>query len=284
MYQAPSSSINIGVCTLCDRAVSTLTEHHAHPRFNGRRHGPPGLTEEQLERCIPLCFPCHSLSHYIMDNETMGMSFHSAELLRTHPRITAWINWVVQQPDPTPVALPLRAKPGRRQLYRAKLRRTKEAAACVRAIRVELEKMWLEAGGTFPRWTDGAVDSGGGRREALLGQLVCRGVTDADESALLVAVKSIRLYRDWYLWLFDDPRGSSLSVDVGYDPNMPGGVDERRGENGGVSDGPHGAADVVDNSSNTVENAPFSHIGVIDLTGAGNDHDLDNKWYDMDID
>lgn len=235
MYAADQTGeINhFGTCSLCLRTMHNMTAHHVHPRVHVgggvmKRGGPAGFTEAQLGVCIDACVPCHRIIHQLIPNAVMGMEYYSADLLRSQPRVKAWADWVVQQPQP-PVPIEGAGRPlSKRQLSKQQRREDKrphKATMSTDQIRIALQKMWTENGDTFPRW-----EGGPGRKwkrspkspsKHRIQQLV---IKLADLSDLLVnaqgvkdAMKPIPQYREWYLWLFDTTQLDPLPVGGGSD-------------------------------------------------------------------
>lgn len=297
MYTASGTKFNPGICSLCVRSIHTITAHHVHPRVNGRRRGPAGFTKKQLETHVPVCLSCHRLIHHFIPNDIMGMSYYSPHLLRSHPRVVDWINWVTRQPIPAPTEPPMT----RRQIKEARRRGQKTrkgdvtGAGQARAPEIEcrgfmlravLEKVWAEYGNTFPRWSRGS-GTPEDRRSELVKKLNGRigGLFQGPRVSIedvKNAMKPFPAYRAWYLWLFDEfqarngtmglrnVRGAAPEPEARSERNMAG-----FGSANTVAAGMDG---IVAGAMHTVSNA----VEVIDLTG--DDLDEDSGWADMDVD
>lgn len=297
MYAASDGRFNPGICSLCVREMHNITAHHVHPRFNGRRRGPSGFTEEQLEKHVPLCLSCHRLIHRVIPNETMGMSYYSPQLLHSHPRVVAWINWVTRQPIPT-AATTARAerRMTRRKIKMAK-RREKTEMTLVREpygesrisiLRAALGEIWAEYDKTFPSWSRGSGTPEDWRPEVVKwlngrvgGLFEGPGVSLQDVKE---AMKPLPEYRPWYLWLFDDFQARNVTMDprrarAAGAPEPEAGVYGIVTGSAGVNTG--GAGD--DDVTNSAMRAATDAIEVIDLT-QDDDLDEDSGWVDMDAD
>lgn len=283
MYTASHKSINLGVCSLCGRTIHNITAHHVHPRVGGNRRGPAGFTEEQLGKHVPACLSCHRIIHHFIPNDIMGMSYYSVELLRSHPRVMAWIKWVVLQPLPKPPTSPGKAVPRltRRQMKKAKRQQNRSINQETKrrtdhpipAIRRELKKIWAENGNTFPRWSRDS-DTARTRRRELVERLRSRANTTVNIPKLQKAMKPVPEYREWYLWIFDSTRVKGVTVNT---PNTPRAVAGPQTEIEVEAAGARsitGVADVISGAMDALAGA----VEVIDLTGD------DDAWVDMDGD
>ena len=87
-------------CELCGRQVS-LTRHHLIPkrthRFGVIR---AKYSKTELNSLIAyLCKACHRHIHRTIRERDLAVHFHSIELLRTHPEINAFVDWLSDKPD-----------------------------------------------------------------------------------------------------------------------------------------------------------------------------------------
>ena len=87
-------------CELCDRQVS-LTRHHLIPkrthRFGVIR---AKYSKTELNSLIAyLCKACHRHVHRTINERQLAVHFNSIELLRTHPDINAFVDWLKDKPD-----------------------------------------------------------------------------------------------------------------------------------------------------------------------------------------
>ena len=76
-------------CFLCGRPLGSRVEwHHPVPRSRGGRHTEP---------VHPIC---HSTIHSTFTNKELERSFASADALRGHPEIQAFLRWIEgKEPD-----------------------------------------------------------------------------------------------------------------------------------------------------------------------------------------
>lgn len=97
-----------GMCGLCGRNVGeeNLTEHHLLPRSQARRmkrrkKARLELKQRNPERTIPLCRPCHRNVHASIDNKDLERDYGSIELLKKHPDIRKFTEWIRNRPNGT---------------------------------------------------------------------------------------------------------------------------------------------------------------------------------------
>lgn len=297
MYAASDTNFNPGICSLCVRSIHTITAHHVHPRVNGRRRGPAGFTEEQLETHVPVCLSCHRLVHHVISNDIMGMSYYSPHLLQSHPRVVDWINWVTRQPIPERTERPMT----RRQIKEAKRRGKKMRKGNItevgqsRALGIEvrsfmlravLEKVWVEYGNTFPRWSRGS-GTPEDRRSELVKKLHGRigGLFQGPRvniEDVKNAMKPFLSYRAWYLWLFDEFQARNVTMGFrnvrGAAPEPEARTEGNMAGSGGVSRVAAGVDGIVAGAMRIISGT----VEVIDLTV--DNLDEDSGWADMDVD
>ncbi|MGC4031835.1 MAG: HNH endonuclease signature motif containing protein [Tepidisphaeraceae bacterium] len=77
------------VCQLCQRAVPSrlITLHHLKPKSRGGR----------AEHRVPLCKTCHKMVHATFENRELDKSLADVEVLRNHPKLAAFMAWIVKQ-------------------------------------------------------------------------------------------------------------------------------------------------------------------------------------------
>jgi 5-methylcytosine-specific restriction protein A len=71
-------------CGLCEREVQHTSRHHLVPREEGGRHGPT----------VPLCQPCHSTVHLLLDNRELARRYCTIELLQGAEELQKYLHWV----------------------------------------------------------------------------------------------------------------------------------------------------------------------------------------------
>ena len=72
---------------MCRRDVERFTVHHLVPRARGGNHGPKAR----------LCPTCHRQVHAMFSVTTLAEELYSVELLRAHPRVSAFLRWMRKQ-------------------------------------------------------------------------------------------------------------------------------------------------------------------------------------------
>ncbi|HYD99513.1 MAG TPA: HNH endonuclease signature motif containing protein [Alphaproteobacteria bacterium] len=80
---------SLGACPLCGRemiAGPSVEEHHLVPRSEG------GRETAALHRV------CHRKIHAELDERELAQRYNTAEALRAHPAIAAFIRWVARKP------------------------------------------------------------------------------------------------------------------------------------------------------------------------------------------
>lgn len=81
-------------CQLCDRDVSSLTEHHLVPRQHTKRK------KLDLGETIDICPACHRQIHVLFDNRRLAEELNTVERLQTNPEMAKFLAWVRKQnPD-----------------------------------------------------------------------------------------------------------------------------------------------------------------------------------------
>jgi hypothetical protein len=78
-----------------------LTEHHLIPRTLHRNKkaiaafGKP----EMKSRLAMVCRPCHDQIHDLFTEKELGWTYNTVELLKAHPDVVIWIEWVSKRPN-----------------------------------------------------------------------------------------------------------------------------------------------------------------------------------------
>jgi hypothetical protein len=77
------------ICPICDRAIpdSQKDAHHLIPKSKG------GKTTEYLHRI------CHKQIHALFTESELAHQYHHAQILREHPEMKKFIQWVASKPD-----------------------------------------------------------------------------------------------------------------------------------------------------------------------------------------
>jgi 5-methylcytosine-specific restriction endonuclease McrA len=77
------------ICPICDRAIpdSQKDAHHLIPKSKG------GKTTEYLHRI------CHKQIHALFTETELAQQYHHAQILREHPEMRKFIQWVSSKPD-----------------------------------------------------------------------------------------------------------------------------------------------------------------------------------------
>ena len=88
-------------CELCDRQVPHLTEHHLIPKSRHRDtkliklHGRPAMRVHVAW----LCLPCHKHLHRHISERDLAYDYFRVDLLRVHPDISEFVEWISQKPN-----------------------------------------------------------------------------------------------------------------------------------------------------------------------------------------
>ena len=92
-------------CELCGRTDVVLTEHHLIPRklHRNKRVRQQYGRETLRTRVAMLCRPCHNTVHAEIDEKTLGREYSTIELLRSHPGVKAFAEWIADKPGDTTV-------------------------------------------------------------------------------------------------------------------------------------------------------------------------------------
>jgi len=63
--------LEAGTCVMCERFMP-LTRHHVRPRTMHSKYLKLGFTQEELNKCIDICRPCHDAVHGTEDEPTLA--------------------------------------------------------------------------------------------------------------------------------------------------------------------------------------------------------------------
>lgn len=87
-------------CELCRREVQFLTQHHLIPRTTHKRKKKrDGYTQEELNRVISICPPCHKNIHASLTEKELADEYHTMAKLLAYPAIAKFTAWVRKQDD-----------------------------------------------------------------------------------------------------------------------------------------------------------------------------------------
>ena len=87
-------------CELCHRKTKRgTTEHHLIPRTcHKNKWFQKNFTREQMRITVSLCHDCHNAVHrFVSKEKELGRHYHSLELLRSHPQLANFANWMKKQ-------------------------------------------------------------------------------------------------------------------------------------------------------------------------------------------
>lgn len=90
-------------CALCGRRTLALTRHHLVPRSRTKRKRRKGrlFDRADFERTVPLCGPCHSNVHAVLDHADLEREYRTVEALRRHPGVQRFTAWIRTKPHGT---------------------------------------------------------------------------------------------------------------------------------------------------------------------------------------
>ena len=91
---------NPGRCELCFRQTK-LTQHHLIPKRlhrNQRIIARYGRTTLRT-RIAWLCLACHKHVHRCLSERELGVDYATVDLLRAHPDIQSFAQWLQRKPD-----------------------------------------------------------------------------------------------------------------------------------------------------------------------------------------
>ncbi len=80
---------SVMICPICERPIpdSQKDAHHLIPKSKG------GKTTEYLHRI------CHQQIHALFTETELAQQYHHAQVLREHPEMKKFIQWVSSKPD-----------------------------------------------------------------------------------------------------------------------------------------------------------------------------------------
>ncbi len=87
-------------CDLCRREVRLLTQHHLIPRTTHKRMKKrESYTQEELNRVILTCPPCHKNIHASLTEKELADEYNTVAKLLAYPAISRFTDWVRKQDD-----------------------------------------------------------------------------------------------------------------------------------------------------------------------------------------
>ena len=87
-------------CELCEREIGFLTQHHVIPRTtHQRKKRRAEYTQEELNRVIWICAPCHKNIHAVFTEKELADEYNTKEKLLAYPAIAKLTIWVRKQAD-----------------------------------------------------------------------------------------------------------------------------------------------------------------------------------------
>lgn len=88
-----------GVCELCDRFATTLSEHHLIPRttHSNSRVRKMFSREEMTSQTADCCHPCHKAVHAFWTEKELALEHNTVADLRAQPETQRHIVWVRKQ-------------------------------------------------------------------------------------------------------------------------------------------------------------------------------------------
>ncbi|KAJ7720792.1 hypothetical protein B0H16DRAFT_1603905 [Mycena metata] len=176
-------SRHTGTCELCGKDTDHITKHHLYPRSATRR---AFFTPEQKDSLAAMCWPCHCIIHQLILADVLARDFHSIELLNTHSRIQAWLQWAESWTMEHLHSL----------MVPPRLRQPQNQSP----IQNALDAIWVRNENTFPR-----LEGKGKRTRALAirGQIrQFPGLAHAAKPDIEAAMRANPEYREWQQWVF----------------------------------------------------------------------------------
>ncbi len=88
-----------GICELCERFATTLSEHHLVPRTTHRNKRLRRMftLQEMRTRKADMCQPCNKAVHTFFSEKELALVYNTIKALRSHPAIWKHIEWVRKQ-------------------------------------------------------------------------------------------------------------------------------------------------------------------------------------------
>jgi hypothetical protein len=92
-------STDFQACQLCQRKGKELTFHHLIPRKMHRKKQFLKLfsKKDMQSRGLMLCHLCHRTLHDFFDEKTLGLYYHTKELLLKDAKIQNYLEWAKKQ-------------------------------------------------------------------------------------------------------------------------------------------------------------------------------------------
>jgi hypothetical protein len=89
LHKPVSKRADVIICPICDRPIpdSQKDAHHLIPKSKG------GKTTEYLHRI------CHKQIHALFTETELAQQYHHAQILREHPEMVKFIQWVKNKPN-----------------------------------------------------------------------------------------------------------------------------------------------------------------------------------------
>ena len=89
--------MRIKKCELCGREQA-LTRHHLTPQARHNKKVKRELGRDR-NKVAMICRPCHSQIHDLFSEKELEREYYTVELLKAHPDVVAWIEWVGKRPN-----------------------------------------------------------------------------------------------------------------------------------------------------------------------------------------
>ncbi len=94
-------------CELCEPEVDEVTKHHLIPRTSqsNKRNKKQFERSDVRTRIALLCCPCHKQVHAILTEKQLERECNTLDLLRAHPEMAKFLNWIKDRPAETKIAV-----------------------------------------------------------------------------------------------------------------------------------------------------------------------------------
>lgn len=83
------------LCSLCEREVSSLTEHHLIPKEYGGKNLSTAM----------LCIPCHKQIHALFTNKELVTKLNSINKLKSNEKILRYLNFIKKHPGDSHISI-----------------------------------------------------------------------------------------------------------------------------------------------------------------------------------
>ena len=93
-----TANVEYPPCELCARTTQPPTEHHLIPRARHNKKVKRDLGKDR-NKVAMICRPCHSQLHKLFTEKELEREYYTIELLKAHPDVQAWIEWVSKRPN-----------------------------------------------------------------------------------------------------------------------------------------------------------------------------------------